>query len=143
MIQQELKGLTSSLNDDDYSNAIDQAERDTGWKLPQSDDFKIKWLIDRSKRHLFFYLQSESAVKFRFKNIHLQHRFEHYSKLIEKMDRDFEKAQDEYAFEFAGVSAFEQMGHKIDAGFASQGQTGRDFTYDEDNEIIITPNENS
>lgn len=143
LLQQEMKGLTVSLNGDDYDNAVASAERDTTWSLPQTTNFKVKWLIERSKRHLFFYLLSESASKFRFKNIHLQHRFEHYSKLIDRMDKDFEKAMEDDAFEFAGVSSFEIGGHKIDAGFASQGQTGRDFTYDEENVVIITPNENS
>ena len=143
LLQQELKGLTSSLADDDYSNAIDAAERDTGWSLPQTTDFKLKWLIDRSKRHIFFYLLSEAASKFRYKDIHLQHRFEHYAELIKQMDADFEKAQDTYAFEFAGVSAYEQMGHKIDAGFAYEPQTGRDFSFDDENVVLIHPNEDS
>ena len=139
LLQQELKGLTSSLNDDDYSNSIDQAERDTGWSLPQSTAFKVTWLIERSKRHLFFSLLSESAAKFRYKNIHLQHRFDHYSKLVDRMDADFTKAMEDDAFEFAGVDATEIAGTKLNAGFASEGQTGRDRTYDEDNEVIITP----
>lgn len=138
-----MKGLSSSLVDADYSNAIDQAERDTGWSMPQTAAFNLKWMIERSKRHLFFFLLSESASKFRFKEIHLQQRFEHYRELIDKMDKDFEKAQDEYAFEFAGVSAYQQMGTKIDAGFAYQPQTGRDYTFDDDNIVLIHPNENS
>jgi len=35
-LQAEVKGLTSSLADADYGNAIDAAERDTGWDLPQT-----------------------------------------------------------------------------------------------------------
>ena len=144
LLQQELKGLTSSLDEDvDYSNAIDQAERDTGWSLPQTTAFKLTWLIARSKRHLFFSLLSESAADFRYKNIHLNHQFEHYAKLVEKMDKAFEKAQEDDAFEFAGVSAYEAMGTVVNAGFAYQGGTGKDYTYDEDNKVIITPNENS
>ena len=143
LLQQELKGLTSSLEDDDYSNAIDAAERDTGWSMPQTTAFNLKWMIERSKRHLFFFLMSEAASKFRYKDIHLQHRFEHYADLIRQMDTDFEKAQDEYAFEFAGVPAYEQMAHKIDAGFAYESQTGRDHTFDDENIVLIHPNESS
>lgn len=143
LLQEEVKGLSSSLVDADYSNAIDQAERDTGWSMPQTAAFNLKWMIDRSKRHLFFYLMSAAAAKFRVEDVHLQHKFEHYSVLIDKMDENFEKAQNEYAFEFAGVSAYEQMGHKIDAGFAYQSQTGRDETFDDDNVVLIHPNENS
>jgi len=141
-LQQEMKGLTSSLEYIDYENAIDASERDCGWSLPQSTDFKEKWLIDRAKRHLFYFLMSESAAKFRFKNIYLNHRFEHYIKLIGIMDQSFAKAQEEYAFEFAGVSAYELAGTKVDAGFAYD-LAGRDFTYDSDNVVTITPDENS
>ena len=143
LLQEEVKGLSSSLVDADYSNAIDQAERDTGWSMPQTAAFNLKWMIERSKRHLFFFLLTEAASKFRFKEIHLQQRFEHYRELIDKMDADFEKAQDEYAFEFAGVSAYEQMGHKIDAGFAYEPQTGRDYTFDDENIVLMQPNEES
>ena len=142
-IQSEIKGLSASLDTDDYSNAVDAAERDTGWDLPQTADFKVKWLIERSKRHLFFYLLSESASKFRFKAIYLQHKFEHYRALISDMDKRFAEAQEEYAFEFAGVSAYELAGTKIDAGFSYEPFTGRDTTYDESNQVLIHPNENS
>jgi len=138
-LQAEVKGLTSSLADADYGNAIDAAERDTGWDLPQTGEFKLKWLLERSKRHLFFFLMSESAAKFRFKSIYLNHRFEHYMRIIDVMDKNFEKAQEENAFEFAGVSAYELAGSKIDAGFKTEPQTGRDMTYSDYNETIITP----
>jgi len=139
----EVKGLSSSLVDADYSNAIDQAERDTGFSMPITSDFQIKWMKERTKRHLFFFLQSESAAKFQYKQIKLQHRFDHYTKLIEGMDKLFKDAQEEYAFEFAGVSASQTAGHKVDAGFAYENQTGRDMTFHEDNQVIITPNANS
>ncbi len=139
LVTEEVKGLSSSLVDDDYSNAVDDAERDTGFSMPVTSDFQIKWMKDRTKRHLYFYLQSESAAKFQYKQIKLQHRFDHYTKLIERMDKLFEEAQEEYAFEFAGVAVHQTAGHKIDAGFATESQTGRDMTYDENNEVIITP----
>ena len=142
-IQAEVKGLTSSLATADYGNAIDAAERDTGWSLPQTADFKIKWLLDRSKRHIFFFLMSESAAKFRFKAIHLQNKFAHYRLIIADMDKSFAEAQVEFAFEFAGVSAYEMAGTKIDAGFSYEPLTGRDTTYDENNQTLIHPNENS
>jgi len=59
------------------------------------------------------------------------------------MDEAFEKVMEEEPHEFAGVSAYELFGTKIDAGFQSQPQTGVDTTYSDDNEIIITPNEDS
>ena len=57
------------------------------------------------------------------------------------MDEEYEKAIEEYAFEFAGVSAVNALGTKIDAGFAYESQIGRDRTYDEDNVTILSPKE--
>ena len=142
-LQQEVKGLTSSLEQSDYENAISAAARDTGWSLPQTTNFKIQWLMDRSKRHLFFFLLSESAAKFRYKNIHLQHRFDHYRLLIQDMDKLFVNAQAEFAYEFADVSSYELAGSKIDAGFQYEPQTGIETTYDENNKVLIHPNEKS
>ena len=141
-VQQEVKGLSSSLNDDDYDNAVSSAEMDTGWALPQTEDLKLKWLKERTKRHLFFFLLSESASKFRFKNIYLNNRFEHYIKLIEVMDAQFAKAQEEYAFEFANVDSFKQFGTKVDAGF-SYNRTGIETTYDTTNKVLFEPEENA
>jgi|GEM_PF-950507 len=142
-LQAEVKGLTSSLAATDYTNAITAAERDTGWDLPQTADLKITWLLSRAKRHLFAFLMTESAAKFKFEDINLQQRFEHYRLMIQDMDKEFKEAQEEYAFEFAGVSAYQIAGTKIDSGFSYEAQTGRETTYDKNNAVIITPNENS
>jgi len=139
-LREELKGLASNLDNDDYVNAIADAKRDTGWSA-FSSDFQIKWIKERAKRHLFFYLYTESASKFKYKQVNLQHRFEHYGKIIADLDKQFKEVLEEEPHQFAGVSAFELFGSKIDAGFAGEAQTGRDLTYDEDQRVIIHPNE--
>lgn len=144
LLKQEVKGLTSYLEDPtDYENACADAVRDTGWSFPVSGETKEKWQKQRAKRHLFFYLWSESAHKFKYKQVNLQYRFAHYEKLISKLDADWEKAQDELLSEMSGVSAYNLFGTKVDAGFAYEHQTGRDITYDEDQTVIHNPNENS
>ena len=142
-LKQEVKGLTSSLEDVDYTNAISASERDTGWSLPQTAAFNIKWLMERAKRHLFFFLMSESASKFKFKNINLQNRFEHYRLIIKDMDERIKESQEEFAFEFAGVSATQIAGSVISAGFQTDPLTGEDTTYDSTNKVLIHPNGNS
>lgn len=143
VLQAELKGLSSEFEADDYTNAINAAERDTGWASPYGTDFKETWMLQRAKRHLFSYLQTETAADFKYKQIFLNQPFEHYSKLIKAMDEDFVKIMEEEPHHFANVSAYEMFGTKIDSGFATEAQTGRDTTYDSDQRIIITPNENS
>nr|BDD45811.1 hypothetical protein 10 [bacterium] len=132
--------LAAKFDEDNYSDAVDDAERDTGWSMPVTTGFKIKWMKERAKRALFFYMISGQAHKFDYEQIGLSDRFKHYKSLIESMDTEFEKAKEDDAFEFAGVSALHMFGTKIDAGFQYEDQTGIDTTYDSDtNEVIIHP----
>jgi hypothetical protein len=139
LLEQEVKGLTSYLDGDDYSNACDDASRETGWSFPVADGFQTYWVKTRAKRHLFFYLMTESAHKFKFEAINLQHRFEHYKSIIEFMDKQFEEAKEEYAADFTGASAVNLFGTKIDAGFRYEPETGRDQTYDSDTLTNFSP----
>jgi len=142
LLKVEVKGLTSYLEaDDDYTNACNEAARETGWAFPVSGDFKIFWTKQRAKRHVFFYLASESAHKFKFKQINLQHRFDHYWILIKGMDKDFEAIQAERPDQFAGVDTFKLFGTKVDAGFQYEPQTGIDTTYGANNEVMNRPND--
>jgi hypothetical protein len=125
LLEKEVKGLTSYLDSDDYSNACDDASRETGFSYPVADGFQTLWMKSRAKRHIFFYLLTESAHKFKYEQINLQHRFEHYRDIIKYMDAEYEKALEENT--------------KIDAGFAYEPQIGRDRTYDDDNVTILSP----
>jgi hypothetical protein len=141
LLKEEVKGLTSALTDPtDYDNASSDASREIGWSFPVVGDFKIYWMKYRAKRHLYFYLVSESAHKFKVKQFSLDHRFKHYKALIEMMDAEFVAIQEERPDEFAGVDEYELFGTKVDAGFAYD-QTGKDITYDADQEVIHQPDE--
>jgi hypothetical protein len=140
-LQQEVKGLTSYLVNDDYRNAADDASRETGWSFPVEDGFQTLWIKQRAKRHLFFYLLSESAIKFKVEQINLQHKFDHFKILVEDMDQKFEDIQESRPEKFAGVDVHKLFGTKIDAGFSSDF-VGRDTTYSDDNKVVFTPTEN-
>ena len=142
LLEQEVKGLSSYLDSDDYSNACDDASRETGWAFPVADGFQTYWVKTRAKRHIFFYLMSESAHKFKFEAINLQHRFEHYKSIIDFMDRQFEEAKEEYAADFTGANAVDLFDTKIDAGFRYEEDTGRDMSYDTDTETNFSPSGN-
>ena len=141
LIEQEVKGLTSYLDAPDFTNACNDAAIETGFSFPTSSDFQVRWLKERAKRHLFFYLLTESAHKFKYEQINLQHRFEHYRKIVRDMDWRYDKAKDEFYLEFSGASSVNAFGTKIDAGF-QYDYVGRDTTYDDDNRTILTPTEN-
>ena len=140
-LKQEVKGLDTYLDTIDYQNACDDASRETGWSYPVSTDFKIFWMKERGKRHLFFYLMSESAHKFKYKQISLQHRFDHYSKIIKMMDVNYEKTIEENPQEFTDSSAVHAFGNQINAGFVYEDGTGRDETYNEDIDVRIKPDD--
>lgn len=141
LIEVEVKGLTSYLDAVDYTNATDDARRETGWSFPVSDTFKIYWLKTRAKRHIFFYLLSESAHKFKVEQINLQHRFDHYKEIIKFMDKEFQQIMEDRPDQFASADPFKMFGTKIDAGF-SYDSAGVDTTYDESNYVDFYPKEN-
>jgi len=138
----EVKNLDTYLEADDYTNAVSDAQAETGWTLPQDDSLKVLWLKKRSKRHLFFYLYTESAHKFKYKQINLQQRWEHYKEAIKAMDEEFVAFQEDRPDLFGDVEAFHAFGTKIDVGFAYEGQTGKDITYDSVAEVDFSPKEN-
>lgn len=141
-ITEEVKNLDTYLERDDYVNSLGDAQAETGWTLPQDDTLKLLWLKKRAKRHIFFYLYTESAHKFKYKQINLQQRFEHYAEILKVMDEEFVAFQEDRPDLFGDVSPFHAFGTKIDAGFAYEGQTGKDITYSKVNEVDFTPKEN-
>lgn len=79
---------------DDLSSAVkeltaDQAVSETCWIFPVGDGIKSYWLIERTRRHMLQVLANVAALKFQYKQIHLEHRFKHLNQLISKMDEDF------------------------------------------------------
>lgn len=84
--------LTSEVNEDDRLTAIAHALAELHWAFPLTDTSKCYWLVERSKRQIYAILLAESAHKFRYKDIHQQHRFDNYLRLIKMMDAAFQKA---------------------------------------------------
>ena len=140
-LQEEVKGLSRYLATEDYGNACDDAARDTGWGFPVSEDFKILWQKQRSKRFLFFYLLTESAYYFKTGQENIQQQFDHYKDVIKLMDDEYQRIMEERPEMFGDVSAFHVFGTKIDAGYAYNPQTGKDLTYDSDQVVMHHPDE--
>lgn len=139
LVIQEVKSLSSFLENDDYTNAMSDAKRETGWST-FTTDFKIHWAKMRLKRHLFFYLATESARKFKVKQFSLDQKFKHYMTLIGAMDKEFKDVQEEHPEEFTNADPSALFGSKIDAGFAYD-ELGNDITYDTEQQVIITPSD--
>jgi hypothetical protein len=130
----EMKGLSKYLVTDDYENSVNDASRETGWSFPISGtDSKQTltmeyWIKTRSKRHLFFYLMSESAHKFKYDVISLDQRFLHYKSLIDTMDKEWNNFIADNPELFI-TNAVDWFCTKIDAGFAYD-DLGVDISYD-------------
>jgi len=140
LLQKRLRQISDYIVPEDVIEGIEDAERETGWSLPVSGSFKEFWMINRSKRHVYEILRTGNAHKFKVEGINLQHRFDHYHKLIQEMDEKFEAAVIDNPAEFAGVDTFKMFGTKVDAGFAYDDY-GKDVTYDSDKVVIFTPKE--
>jgi len=75
-----------------------------------------------------------------YKQVNLQHRFDHYQKLMEELDEEFEAAMAADIALFAGVDSFRMFGTKLDAGFAYDS-FGEDVTYDIERLVNFSPTE--
>ena len=139
LVQRQIKSLSSNFDSGDYADAVAEAKRETGFSLPTSTTFQIFWLIQRIKRALLFTLLTENVESFKVKQINLQQKFDNLSKLVEYMDKEFIRIQKEEPHEFAQVSVTQLFGHKVDAGFSYEEDTGRETTYQEDQLLFISP----
>ena len=110
-----------------FSRAVTQATSELNWSLPCTDSFKQFWLIERTKRYLTYILLFESAHKFQYKKISLQHRFLHYKQLLELMDAEFTKAIEDNPMKF-DTSSGTQLAIYLTNGFVYDSD-GEDLTY--------------
>jgi hypothetical protein len=138
----QLSSLSTLITADGYALVCDQVTLELGWSYPVTSPTKVLWMIKRGTRYAIELLRLAAASKFKFKQVNLQHRFDHYQKLIEDMDKEFETAMAADIGLFAGVDSFKMFGTKIDAGFAYTS-AGEDITYDWDQYVRFEPSENS
>lgn len=139
LVTSEVKDLSDELVTGDYSNAVDDAERETGFTLPQTDSLKIYWVKERTKRHLIWYLFFGGAKKFRVKQYYLDQKFQHYKDILEYMDKAFFDFQESRPDLFAGVDPSRMFGTVVSPGF-SYDDVGKDTTYFDDNVVEHYPN---
>lgn len=130
-----LKGLIDLYSDSEFTEVMRTAERETGWLLPIEGNGRITWFLRRATRHALYLLLVMNANKFKYKQINLNQRFEHYLKLIEMEDAAWLAADIPLDTSEDRIAAF---GSVASAGFAYDA-LGRDITYAPGNRIIINP----
>lgn len=89
-VETRLRSLATYLAADDYTQAVLDMLHETGFTFPITNTEKKYWAKERTHRHLLSFLLSESSRKFNIKGIQLAQRFDHYYKLVEKMDTRWE-----------------------------------------------------
>jgi hypothetical protein len=124
----QLSTAVSALSSEGLEAAANSAVAELGWSLPVSEEKKCYWLVKRATRHACYILWTASAQKFKYKQVNLQQRFEHYEKLIKHMDTEFENAFTSDSALFANVEAYKLFGTAVGAGFKYDFM-GNDVTY--------------
>lgn len=100
MLKISLRGVTDLLDDTALEQAVDVAGYETGWSLPLEKPFRIYWYGERAVRAAIAMMVYDTAHAFKFKQINLQQRWEHYSKTLNDMDKAFALAKKENPTEF-------------------------------------------
>lgn len=141
VIKRELKALSSNFVDDDYTDAIDTAQRELSpFIFPTTDTFQILWLIKRTKRALFFALLTENLLSFKFKQLSLQDKFKNLQSILQDMDKEFRQAMEDDSDKFANVAAYTLFSHYVGSSY-KYTPLGRDVTMNSDNLVGVHPNE--
>ena len=130
LMQTQLSSSSSLLSIIGLTDAADSAATELGWPYPQTDPTRIYWLTKRAVRHACYILYIASAQAFKYKQVNLQHRFDHYDKLIKTMDNEWEIALSSQPTIFSSTDSYKQFGTALNAGFVYDG-IGRDITYDD------------
>lgn len=121
-----LGSTATAVSAESVTLACEMALGELHWTLPLTDPIKCFWTIERAKRYTLFVLLTESAYKFRFKEIHLHNRFAQYQKLIEYMDKMFAKALEDNS-ELFDTDNWGNFGEYISSGFVYD-YLGNDIT---------------
>lgn len=133
----QLSTTATALTSDGLESAVTTAMTELGWSFPVNDAMQCMWILSRAQRHACYILWVASAHKFKYKQVNLQNRFEHYEKLIKSMDSAYENALKTQSNIFSSVSSYSLFGTLVGAGFVYDSM-GRDLTYSDLENYINT-----
>lgn len=119
---------TTLLTSDGFTAAVNSAVSELGWTLPETNSTRIWWITKRAVRYACYILWVASAQNFKYKQVNLQHRFDHYDKLIKQMDNEFAEALTSQPALFASVDTYKMFGTLVGPGFVYDSM-GQDITY--------------
>jgi len=117
----------AKVSNDGFKRAVTQAKSELHWDFPITDNFKEFWMVERTKRFVTYILLFESAHKFQYKKISLQHRFAHYMQLLVMMDKQFKEALEDNPDTF-DTGTWSNLTFYLTNGF-QYDTDGEDLTY--------------
>ncbi len=120
----------SLVTDEGMEFAAEQAMAELGFAYPVTDAVKVMWVGKRALRHTCYILLIAAAQKFKYKQVNLQQRFDHYKILVDTMDKEYEKALSSDLSVFLNVEAYKMFGSTVSAGFVYD-KIGNDLTYEQ------------
>ncbi len=132
----QLSTTASILSTEGLEASVNRALAELNWTLPLDNAEKEMWVVLRSVRHALYILWIASAQKFKYKQVNLQNRFEHYEKLIKNMDSEFSDAVSANVTLFSNIESYKLFGTVVGAGFVYDG-LGQDITYDDLTAYIV------
>ena len=113
---------------------VQQALNELMMTLPEAHAKRCFWILERTKRHGLYQVVVTQAERFRYKQIHLQQKFDNYFRLISHADDVFAEAMKNdiagiFPIELVDAEAFAANGFWVNpAGFVYD-ELGRDLTY--------------
>lgn len=125
-LQRALSSLADNLGTGELDFAALQSMNELGWSYPITDSKKSFWVVQRAKRHALDLLRTVASSKFRYKQIHLNQRFDHYNTLIKTWDREFASAM-KHEPVLLGVDMEDAFGTYVRNGFIYD-QHGNEIT---------------
>ena len=138
-VKRDLTGQSDDFTSPyDYEDGVDDMQRETGWVLPQTSNFRVKWSIERTIRHMLWRLVYSSARKFKAEGFHLDQRYRHYRDLIKEMDIEWKLDSEANVHELVGANNYDMFGTSVSAGF-NENIIGEDATYSDENVIESNP----
>ena len=109
-VQISLGTSASLFQEAELEFCCEQAVLELGTSFPIEKSALQLWIIERAKRHSLDILRIQSAHRFKYKQLSLNDRFNHYNALIQDMDAKFENAlntdPDLLNIPFSGVMGF-------------------------------------
>lgn len=104
-VSTQLLSFSDKASPEMISSACDIASKETGVIFPLENNKEEFWLVQRGIRYVIADLRLQSSPKFKINSMHLNQRFDHYSKLIEEFDLKFKEALEQDSSLFPNMSS--------------------------------------